>query len=67
MYFVVRKNKGGQFWWRAVADGNNETLAASELMERKQSCLDAIAIVRREAAAAQVLDRTDEAKERGTV
>jgi uncharacterized protein YegP (UPF0339 family) len=67
MRFVVRKNAAGKFWWRAVADGNNEILAASELMERKQSCLDAIAIVRREAATAQVQDSTHETKERGTV
>jgi uncharacterized protein YegP (UPF0339 family) len=67
MYFVVKKNKGGQFWWRAVSDGNNEILAASELMEREQSCLDAIALVRREAAAARVIDKTGETTEHGSV
>jgi hypothetical protein len=35
--------------------------------EEKQSCLDAIAIVRREAATGATDDRTSEAKERGAV
>ena len=67
MRFVIRKNVAGKFWWRAVADGNNEILAGSELMGRKQACLDAIAIVRREAASADVIDRTDETQERAAV
>jgi uncharacterized protein YegP (UPF0339 family) len=67
MRFVVKRNAAGKFWWRAVAEGNNEILAASELMERKQSCLDAIALVKREAAAAPIEDKTDETKERGSV
>lgn len=67
MRFVIRKNAAGKFWWRAVADGNHEIMAASELMERKQSCVDAIAIVKREAAYAQVDDSTNEIKERGSV
>ncbi len=32
MYFTIRKNKHGKYWWRAVGD-NNKILAASELME----------------------------------
>jgi uncharacterized protein YegP (UPF0339 family) len=66
MYFVIRKNKAGKFWWRAVGD-NNEIMAASELMESKQACKDAIATVQAEAAGAQVIDKTSETKERGSV
>lgn len=67
MKFVIRKNAASKFWWRAVADGNSEILAASELMERKQSCLDAIALVKREASGAPVVDKIDETSERGSV
>jgi uncharacterized protein YegP (UPF0339 family) len=35
-------------------------MAASQMMERKQSCLDSIATVQREAAKAEVVDKTDE-------
>lgn len=66
MKFVVRKNKAGQFWWRAVGD-NNEIMAGSELMDDKQSCLDAIAVVKVEAANAKVYDKTEMPKERGAV
>lgn len=66
MRFVVRKNAAGKFWWRIVG-GNNEIMAASELMDRKQSCLDAIAVVKRDAATAKVDDMTHETKERGAV
>jgi uncharacterized protein YegP (UPF0339 family) len=64
--FVIRKNQAGKYWWRAVGD-NNEIMAASELMESKQSCEGAIATVKREAAAAPIVDKTDETKERGAV
>ena len=30
MRFVIRRNAQGKYWWRAVADGNNEILAASD-------------------------------------
>jgi uncharacterized protein YegP (UPF0339 family) len=66
MRFVIRRNGAGQYWWRAVAD-NNEILAASELMHAKQSCISAIAVVKREAASAQIVDATGEVKERGQV
>jgi uncharacterized protein YegP (UPF0339 family) len=66
MRFVIRKNAGGQFWWRAVGD-NNKILAASELMTAKQSCKDGIAVVQREAAQAEIQDKTHETKERGQV
>lgn len=67
MRFVIRKNDQGKFWWRAVADGNNEILAASELMERKQTCLDGIAIVKAEAASAIIVDKTNETSVRNSV
>jgi uncharacterized protein YegP (UPF0339 family) len=66
MYFVIRKNRGGKFWWRAVGD-NNEIMAASQLMTAKQSCKDAIAVIQKEAAAAPVHDKTSETVEREDV
>jgi uncharacterized protein YegP (UPF0339 family) len=41
---VILRNEAGKFRWRAVGD-NNEIMAASQMMERKQSCLDSIATV----------------------
>lgn len=64
MYFTIRKNADGYFWWRAVSDGNNEILAASELLTSKQGCYDAIAIVQSEAASAPVHDKTSETSKR---
>jgi uncharacterized protein YegP (UPF0339 family) len=66
VYFVIRKNKAGKFWWRGVGD-NNEIMCASQLMTAKQSCKDAIEVVQAEAATAPVYDRTDEETERGSV
>ena len=60
MKFVIKKNESGQFTWRAVSDGNNETLAVSETLNRKQSAMNAIDIIRREAATARIDDQTDE-------
>lgn len=59
MYFTIRKNKDGKFWWRAVGD-NNEIMAASELMSAKSSCSEAIEVIKAEAATAKVFDKTDE-------
>lgn len=67
MYFVIRKNAAGKYWWRAVADGNNEILAASELLSSKRDCQHAIDIVRREAASAPVYDKTSETSVRHAV
>lgn len=66
MRFVSRRNAADQFWWRAVGD-NNEIMAASELMTSKQSCLDAIATVKREALTARVDDSSAETIARGAV
>ena len=59
MKFVILRNETGKFWWRAVSN-NNEIMAASQMMERKQSCLDSIETVQREAVKAEIVDRTDE-------
>jgi uncharacterized protein YegP (UPF0339 family) len=59
MKFVILRNEAGKFWWRAVGN-NNEIMAASQMMERKQSCLDSIATAKREAASAEIVDKSDE-------
>jgi uncharacterized protein YegP (UPF0339 family) len=59
MYFTIRKNKDGKFWWRAVGD-NNEIMASSQMLTTKQSCQNAIAVVQAEAASAKVHDKTDQ-------
>jgi len=64
MYFVIRRNSNNMYWWRAVADGNNEILAVSELMNEKRDCEHAISLIRGEAASAPVYDKTDEITER---
>ena len=66
MYFVIRKNAAGKFWWRAVGD-NNEIMAASQLMTTKQSCESSIATMKAEAPAGKIVDKTHEPKERGDV
>lgn len=66
MYFVIRKNKNNNYWWRAVGD-NNEIMAASELMSTKQSCTDAIKVIKAQASTGNVIDKTDEITERGNV
>lgn len=66
MYFVIRKNEDGKFWWRAVGD-NNKVLAASELMESKAGCENGIDVVKKGAASAKVVDKTDETSKRGAV
>ena len=35
-------------------------MAASQMMERKQSCLDSIDTIQREAAKAEIVDKSDE-------
>lgn len=67
MRFVIRKNAQGKYWWRAVSDGNNKILAASELLETKAACEHAIAIVKAEARLADTIDATDEISTRGNV
>lgn len=67
MRFVIRKNKDGFYWWRAVSDGNNKILAASELMHNKQDCIDAIDLVKDQAKDADVHDLSNEVSVRGSV
>jgi uncharacterized protein YegP (UPF0339 family) len=67
MYFVIRKNPQGKYWWRSVADGNNEILAASELLENKAECFQAIEIVKLEASQAPTYDKTIEVSHRDSV
>lgn len=59
MYFVIRKNKSGLFWFRDVGD-NNTIVAVSQLYIRKESAQSTIAMIKREAATAPVNDKTDE-------
>jgi uncharacterized protein YegP (UPF0339 family) len=59
MKFVVRKNKAGEFYWQVVG-GNGEVMAFSQGMSRKQSCLDSIESIQKNARDAEVVDRTDE-------
>lgn len=66
MYFTIRKNAQGLYWWRAVGD-NNEILAASELMSSKASCENGIRVVQDGAATAPVYDKTNETSSRGQV
>lgn len=58
MYFAIWKSKTGRFWYRIVGN-NHETMAVSELLNSKQSALSSIATMKREAAAATVVDMTD--------
>ncbi len=48
IYYTIRRSKDGKYWWRAIGD-NNKIMAASELMESKQSCLSAIVTMKSEA------------------
>ena len=63
MYFVIRRNASGQFWFR-ITSGNHEVLAHSEMYVSKQGAQNAIDAVQREAKAASILDMTDEVSER---
>lgn len=57
MYFEIVKSPTGQFQWR-IRGGNHEIMASSELMRDKESCRAAIAVVKRDAATAPIVDRT---------
>ena len=57
--FVIRKAKNGEFYWQLVG-GNGEVMAVSEQMKQKQSCLNSIASVQKNASDAQVVDKSDE-------
>jgi uncharacterized protein YegP (UPF0339 family) len=57
--FVIRKNKSGEFYWQVVG-GNGEVMAFSQGMSRKQSCMDSIASIKKNAGGADIVDRSDE-------
>jgi uncharacterized protein YegP (UPF0339 family) len=58
MYFKIKKSVDGQFYFTVYAD-NHEPLCHSENYVAKQSALDAIAVIKREAAIAPTQDTTD--------
>jgi len=66
VYFVIRRNSAGHYWWRAVGD-NNEILAASELMTSKAGCENGIDVVKKGAASARIYDKTGETAMRKAV
>jgi uncharacterized protein YegP (UPF0339 family) len=57
--FVIRKNKSGEFYWQVVG-GNGEVMAFSQGMTRKQSCLDSIESIKKNASGADVVDKSDD-------
>lgn len=58
MYFTIRQNARGRFWWQAVADKDHEMLVASQPLHSKEACERAIAIIKAEAAKAPIYDNT---------
>lgn len=62
MYFVINKNSKYKqpYWWVIRSDGNNATLATSEMYSDKSDCIKAISLVANEAANAKYYDRTGE-------
>jgi len=60
--FIMSKDSRGEWRWKLVA-GNNETIADSaESYTRREGCLNGIALVKRDAAAAAVYDISDGTK-----
>jgi uncharacterized protein len=59
MKFVVHRSKDGRFYWTVVG-GNGEVMAQSQTMSAKASCLSSIESIRKNAADAEVVDKTDE-------
>lgn len=57
MYFEIVRSPTGQYQWK-IRGGNHEIMVSSELMRDKASCSAAIAVVKREATTAQIVDRT---------
>jgi uncharacterized protein YegP (UPF0339 family) len=58
MKFVVKKTSNGQFRFNLVAS-NGQVVATSESYTRKQSALDTIASIQKNAATATLDDETD--------
>lgn len=60
MYFDIYKSaRTDRYWWVAKGE-NHETLCSSELLTSKQSCKNAIRVVKQGAANAFVYDETGE-------
>jgi uncharacterized protein YegP (UPF0339 family) len=57
MKFVVRKTSSGQFRFNLVAS-NGQVVATSESYQRKQSALDTIASIQKNAGSASVDDQS---------
>jgi uncharacterized protein YegP (UPF0339 family) len=60
MRFVLKKTSNGQFRFNLVAS-NGQTIATSETYTRKQSALDTIASIQKNASAATIDDQTSPA------
>jgi uncharacterized protein YegP (UPF0339 family) len=54
--FEVFKDKAGQYRWRLVAPNGKSIAEGGEGYSGKQACLDGIESVRKNAAAAQVVE-----------
>lgn len=59
MKFVIRKNKGGEFFWQVVG-GNGEVMAHSQGMSRRESCVSSIESIKKNAADAEIVDKSEE-------
>ncbi|WP_109750981.1 YegP family protein [Mycolicibacterium fortuitum] len=57
--FVIRRSKDNQFYFYFRAN-NNEIVATSEMYKQKQSAIDGIESIKREAASAVTVDMTNE-------
>ena len=60
MRFVVKKTSNSQYRFNVVAS-NGQTIATSETYTRKQSALDTIASIQKNAGGATVDDQTADA------
>ena len=60
MWFDIKKNAQGQYWWVAKG-GNGETMCTSETYTVKSSAKHAIRVIKDGAASATVYDETGEA------
>jgi uncharacterized protein YegP (UPF0339 family) len=58
MRFVVKKTSNGQYRFNLVAS-NGQTVATSETYTRKQSALDTIESIQKNAGTATIDDQTD--------
>ena len=64
MYFdVFKKPKARQPYYFVAKGGNNEAVFTSDTYAEKKGALNAIDMIKREAAEAMVFDETDEGQE----